>query len=270
MEKTPLSKKDIAVVIPVYRTALSKTEELSLGQCAKMLSDYDIIFVKPEHLDITSISQRCRGAHEEAFPDEWFVSRRAYNRMVLEESFYRRFEKYEYILIYQLDAFVFRDELLEWARKGYDYIGAPWLPLKERYLTTAGRIYFHIKAWYKKHFNPRAFRSSKYHAYEVGNGGLSLRKVSTMVEITRFYREKIQELLVDDREFYAEDVFLLRELDNKRKRKKKPSWREAIHFAIEECPAWAYRYNRYRLPFGCHAFDLKEFSDFWKPFIHSN
>ena len=40
------------------------------------------------------------------------------------------------MLIYQLDAYVFKDELLNWANKGYDYIGAPWLPWKNGILVS--------------------------------------------------------------------------------------------------------------------------------------
>ena len=31
------------------------------------------------------------------------------------------------MLIYQLDAFVFQDDLAYWCQQNYDYIGAPWL-----------------------------------------------------------------------------------------------------------------------------------------------
>ena len=55
-----------------------------------------------------------------------FVDRVAYNRLMMSEQFYRAFEGYEYILIYQLDCLVFSNALEEWCRKGYDYIGAPW------------------------------------------------------------------------------------------------------------------------------------------------
>ena len=41
------------------------------------------------------------------------------------DTLYSRFEKYEYMLIYQLDAFVFSDRLMEFVEAGYDYIGAP-------------------------------------------------------------------------------------------------------------------------------------------------
>lgn len=32
------------------------------------------------------------------------------------------------MLVYQLDAYAFKDELFFWASLGYDYIGAPWMP----------------------------------------------------------------------------------------------------------------------------------------------
>lgn len=47
---------------------------------------------------------------------------------MLEADFYRRFGKYKYMLIYQLDAFVFSDKLLDFCEMGYDYIGAPVYP----------------------------------------------------------------------------------------------------------------------------------------------
>jgi len=37
----------------------------------------------------------------------------------------RRVKKYEFILIYHLDAFVFKDDLAKFCELGYDYIGAP-------------------------------------------------------------------------------------------------------------------------------------------------
>src|SRR6185312_14561683 len=60
---------------------------------------------------------------------------------------------YKYILFYELDAWVFRDELNYWCTKGYDYIGAPWLD------------------------------SSTKQIVGVGNGGFSLRKVNSSIRI---------------------------------------------------------------------------------------
>jgi hypothetical protein len=44
---------------------------------------------------------------------------------MLSIDFYKRFRDYKFILIYQLDAYVFRDELEYWCEQDYDFIGAP-------------------------------------------------------------------------------------------------------------------------------------------------
>ena len=117
-----MNKKDIAVVIPIYLPSLSNSERISLEQCLKLLSSYSIVVIKPESLDLDDIINFFGLTHIEAFPDKHFVSLRAYNKLVLSEEFYRSFQHYTYMLIYQLDAYVFKDELLNWANKGYDYI----------------------------------------------------------------------------------------------------------------------------------------------------
>ena len=126
----------------------------------------------------------------ESFSDEYFASLRGYNKLVLDELFYMRFLKYQYMLIYQLDAFVFKDELLLWAEKGYDYIGAPWIPPKHSYLTLRGRLKIQLKYFIYTLLNDDRRKLKKYCNYQVGNGGFSLRKINKMLEVTRFYREK--------------------------------------------------------------------------------
>ena len=125
-----MNKKDIAIVIPIYLSSLSEDEKRSIEQCLKLLFEYSIVVIKPKHLEIDDIIQKYKLSQVEVFPDECFSSLRAYNKTVLTEEFYTRFQNYTYMLIYQLDAYVFKDELLEWATKGYDYIGAPWLKKK--------------------------------------------------------------------------------------------------------------------------------------------
>lgn len=117
-----MNKKDIAVVIPIYLPSLSNSERISLEQCLKLLSSYSIVVIKPESLDLDDIINFFGLTHIEAFPDKHFVSLRAYNKLVLSEEFYRSFQHYTYMLIYQLDAYVFKDELLNWANKGLSLI----------------------------------------------------------------------------------------------------------------------------------------------------
>lgn len=262
-----MNKKDIAVVIPIYLPSLSNIERISLEQCLRLLSAYSIVIIKPECLNIDAITSHYGLTCIEMFPNGCFTSLRAYNKLVLAEEFYRRFQSYTYMLIYQLDAYVFNDELLNWANKGYDYIGAPWLPWKKRHLSLIGRYRLSCQRFFYKLFNKKVFKSDKYYAYQVGNGGLSLRRISKMQEITAHYKNKINKLLDDDMPFYPEDVFLLHELTDRNFKLKKPHFKEALRFAMEERPEWAYLYNGRQLPFGCHAWCHKDYCFFWKSFI---
>lgn len=209
-----------------------------MEQCLKLLSSYSIVVIKPESLDLDDIINFYGLTHIEAFPDKYFVSLRAYNKLVLSEEFYRSFQHYTYMLIYQLDAYVFKDELLNWANKGYDYIGAPWLPWKKRHLSVIGRYRLYCQRLFCRLFDEKTFKTDKYYAYQVGNGGFSLRRISKMLEITTHYKTKIGKLLDDDAPFYPEDVLLLYELTDRNFHLKKPCFKEALQFAMEENPKW--------------------------------
>ena len=45
------------------------------------------------------------------FSDHWFHRVSTYNKLMLSLDFYVRFSAYGYLLVYQLDAWVFSDEL---------------------------------------------------------------------------------------------------------------------------------------------------------------
>ncbi len=96
-----------------------------------------------------------RGILALAIEDSWLASIDTYNAMLLQPWFYRLFSEWDYLLIYQLDAWILRDDLDEWLNKGYTYIGAPWTG----------------------HLGPDTPDIG------VGNGGFSLRNVSEMIRI---------------------------------------------------------------------------------------
>ncbi len=261
-----MKKEDIAVLIPIYTTSLNPQETISLKQNIKVLKDYTIIFVKPETLDISvgGMSNIYNPAlhRTESFDDRYFKSLRGYNKLVLEEEFYSRFAEYGYVLICQTDAYVFRDELLDWCLKGYDYIGAPWPPMRKHRLNFFDRMSYRWRI--------RRFRQNKnrFHRTQVGNGGLSLRKTDTFIGITSKYKEHFAGLLSDDRKFYPEDLMLLLELEHTEDRLHKPGFDEALRFAFDENPQWVYNYQNGQLPFGCHAwYKPQAHYDFWKRFI---
>ena len=114
------------MVVPAYRH-LSDDEKISMRQCVDVLGGHDIIVIHPERLDLTEDLQSWQSVVVKALCNEWFDGVKGYNSMLLSTEFYDLFSAYDYILIYQLDAYVFRNELDEWVAKGYDYIGAPWI-----------------------------------------------------------------------------------------------------------------------------------------------
>ena len=164
--------KKCAIAIPIWKRAINGFELNSLIQCRCVLgqnADYDILFFGPDGVHekyYRGIWETFKADESEfteiiRFPDRCFESRLSYSHLLTCKEFYSRFsDKYENILIYQLDAWVFKDELSEWCDSDYDYIGAPWC-----HLCRIG-----------KKDGCDGMKSF------VGNGGLSLRKVRTMVE----------------------------------------------------------------------------------------
>ena len=140
----------VAVVIPIYKEELDDLEKISLAQVRKVLKNYPIIFVAPEGKNFSYLEP---GELLVQFHPQHFQSVETYSELLLQPFFYEPFMVFEYILIYQLDAFVFYDALEEFCRLGYDYIGAAWP----------------IYAWFGNKVEGKTPR--------VGNGGFSLRKV---------------------------------------------------------------------------------------------
>lgn len=261
-------KKSVAIAIPYYKNNLTKTEQTSLKACTQTLSSYDIFLVSPIKLDTSDICKEYPLLKVKKFKNDYFNNIRGYNKLMLSEDFYSQFTDYSYILIYQLDAFVFKDELQTWVNKGYDYIGAPWIHSSQYTNHKGGTIKCKLKRfWYRITKNKK--RLHRYYWGYVGNGGFSLRKVSKMLQITELYKDKIAEQLNDDKPFYGEDMWLQFELKYKH-RLKKTTFKEAIRFSIETAPARAYQWNNNTLPFGCHAFNLNQYKDFWEPFINKS
>ena len=145
---------NVAVVIPIYKEEINELEKISLAQVRKVLGRYPIIFVAPQDKKISYLEP---GDMLVQFHPQYFQSRETYSQLLLSPFFYEPFLIFDYILIYQLDAFVFYDALEDFCSLGYDYIGAPWP----------------YPSW-----NASSYRTVKIKKTpRVGNGGFSLRKV---------------------------------------------------------------------------------------------
>jgi len=246
------NKSLVAVVIPVYQANMTDAEHASLRQCMQVLGNYPVIVVKPQALDLSAFKVQYPSLTFHSFDNSFFTGVDAYNRLMVSIDFYKTFTAYDYILIYQLDAFVFRDELKEWCAKGYDYIGAPSLHQAE---------FDKIPAE-----DARDFAHALSTQRVVLNGGLSLRKISSFLRYLKIYNT-----------FYPawkgnEDMLFCQEATRLKPMKlfmKLPDWREALHFAFEKSPAASYELTAHRLPFACHAWERYE-PAFWAQFITVN
>lgn len=256
--------EQVSVVLPLYTAALAADEWASIDQCCAVLGHYPLTVVAPHSLDLTFITQRYPQLLVERFDDAYFRSVADYNRLMLSVEFYARFERYEFVLIHQTDAYVFRDALADWCRAGYDYVGAPWTPASNKYESRAGRALLGIKRAY---YRATSRFSNKLLLYRVGNGGLSLRRVARFLAICQDNRPGIDAYLAGRGTQFNEDVFFSYEMNRGGRRMRVPGYREALGFAFETNPALAMAHNDNALPFGCHAWNKEPFATFWRAHI---
>ena len=228
--------KRVVIVVPVYKEELLATEEISLQQVRRVLGHYPTVFVAPERM--RDSFDLC-GCDVEYFADEYFISTASYSELLLSPMFYERFGDYEYMLIYQLDAFVFRDELKYFCELGYDYIGAPWA------------------RWTKMY---------KYSGNVVGNGGLCLRHVRHTIAVLKNNEQFIKQFL-PNLKFVGEDVLFAYFGANKRYGYSVAPPQIAKMFSLESDFQKSYANLNKMLPFGCHHWWNADF-DIWSSFVN--
>ncbi len=231
------------IVIPIYKRELTFFEKISLMQVRKVLGQYDICFLAPASL-VCSYTDKNKHEWIERVSDEYFTGKNSYSRLMLEPWLYQRFQSYEYMLLYQLDAFVFMDRLQDFCAMGYDYIGSP-MP-----------------------------RGGDWHDCQcsVGNGGFSLRKISSAIRVLeqREYVFSKRPQAWEGNRFLdgAEDLFFsfcanLPEMDFH-----VPDFLTALDFGVEWNVGHAYQRMPAWLPFGTHGWYLIGYQH-WKPIIEN-
>jgi hypothetical protein len=270
----------VTVLIPVYKNTMSRLEALSLVQCLRILKAHRIILVTHKQVDTAVYKNQFETAgidfHTELFDKTYFDSVFSYSRLLMSREFYQRFSDSQYVFIYQLDGFVFRDELEYWCSQGYDYIGAPWF----------------------KHYGKQSNK-----LWKVGNGGVSLRKVEAylkrldasfplasswyyiksirlkklfpmglrtlrMLFILIFAQKSVEyivEHFTDER--VNEDCFWAEAFQHTSLKMRIPDVLTGARFCVEKHPSEVYKLLGEKLPFSCHAFDKYEYDTFWKNHI---
>ncbi len=240
--QAPINQSYITVV-PVYKAELSLAEAYSLLQLKRLLV-CNITLVCPKDLDVSAYLHYVPDLQIMRLPGEHFVSVQSYNALMLQPWFYERFAKdYAWMLVHQLDAFLLKNQILEFCELGYDYYGAPWR-------TGFPQYRFLFNRWPIK-INARRF--------QVGNGGLSLRHLAETVDLLHRKRGHISNT------FFMEDAFFgyWGSID--------PSFHAcpteiAASFSLESHPEyWMNLTNT--LPMGFHGHEVWS-QDFYQPILH--
>lgn len=283
------NRTSVIIIIPVFKEQLTLSEEASLVQLFALLGKYEICLIT--HLDLNiEAYKKVIGVERykiEYFDQINFQSLQSYNKLMLSVHFYEKFKNYKHMLLYQLDAWVFKNDLDHWCKKNYDYIGAPW-------------------------FEDFHAATSHSRILGVGNGGLSLRKPKghlsflkkiRRLEILRKYSNLTTRVLLEKSIRIARELFLAEESEFERKYKNQEDYfwtidaiqfvnqpivsksffvnflqsafnrkrfiiapaHQALMFSFEVNPSVLYKVNK-NLPFGCHAWERYDLM-FWQRFI---
>ena len=175
--------KTCVVAVPIYKKTFSHDEEMCVRKYASVFSEEKLIFICPDSLDRSYYLDRFPAFEYEPFQDRFFKGIKGYNRLMLSESFYERFDKFDYILIAQPDAVIWRDEnmLSHFMDKGFDYYGAPWIPERRIWEWTW------VRDTDGKHGVIECAKK-KDHGIVMGNGGFSLRKIKPCIKLIHEHR----------------------------------------------------------------------------------
>ena len=259
--------KKIVIIIPTHRPNLTADDKISLAHLKKYLHRFDTFFVIPNN--ISSKAFESYGYKVKRVDNFFFGSIRKYSNLLLTKKFYEMFKDYDFMLIYQLDALVFSNEIEKWINSGYDYIASPWFKPIIGYLShkkgcppTGGNGGFALRNIQKSIkildvVNESAKRTSK---------NIFLRKIWFLLAILSGNSHKIWlKAPALDYPFY-EDGFWALEAPKYDPDYKIAPFKEALEFGFEKFPRKCFELNNRKLPFGCHAWKKYD-EEFWKPYI---
>lgn len=152
------------IFIPLYKTEWSSAETKSVERCISLLHNFHFFFGYKSN----QAPELCSSNFSTHLPSLqswnylpidpiWLSSAKAYSQLMLNPCFYRLFLPWNYLLVFQPDAWILNGNLSYWISKHFTYIGAPWCP-------TLGP-------------------NKDCPITGVGNGGLSLRNIPETINV---------------------------------------------------------------------------------------
>jgi len=250
------------IVIPIYKEfeQLELTELASIKRAIQVFNKRNICFVGPQRLNVSPYLEFASifsiNILAKKLADDFFKNIDGYNQLLLSHIFYDTFSDFNYLLIYQPDCWVFKDELDMWCHKNYDFIGAPWINDDNLYkvINNNKKQLFELVIYLQKNLGLKK-------DWRVGNGGFSLHKISSSKRALKIFKKQLVNFRANEDMFWGIYVPLVLPFF------KVPDVDEAMKFAFEMNPEQFYELNKRKLPFGCHAWHKYNFN-FWKQWIH--
>jgi hypothetical protein len=195
---------------------------------------------------------------------------------MLSINIYLEFIFFDFILIYQLDSYVFKDELALWCNSGYDYIGAPWINREnnnfiiERFAGNGGFSLRRVSAFKETlEINKSIVLNPIQIIKEYSRQGVFLFISKIPLILARIFGYKNNTKYFIESNIKKEDLFWANIAPIINKKFKVIKGIDAIGFAFEKYPYFLFKLNNNKLPFGCHAW-TKHDSSFWGKFIPLN
>jgi len=117
----------VIVIIPIYKSTMTSHEKISFDRIIKVFKSRLINLAAPFYLKefSESLVKNYKNVTVSFFDDKYFRNIRGYNRLLMSVGFYKNYSNYQFILICQLDVYVFKDDIEYWINKKMDHIGAP-------------------------------------------------------------------------------------------------------------------------------------------------
>ena len=176
------------IATPIWKPRPTDAEVAFLKSTDEHSGEIPRWFLSPHGIDLSFYRQNFPEWQVKQFPDAFFASVRTYSDWLTQPTFYRLFTEFEFVVICQLDAVLVKS-VTNINMKDTDYIGAPWLP-PIKVLSPGNRIYVasgderREGSWFVK----RLGRS-----LNVGNGGLSIRRVEAHLRAAEWLTVQIPE-----------------------------------------------------------------------------
>lgn len=232
------------IVIPIYSEKIAEAELIALKQVDKVLKKYDKVFVAPQGLNF-DYGEFCSDWKVIEFDKSFFKGTISYSELLLYVDFYEKFIAYEYMLIYQLDGFVFSDRLLEFCEYGYDYIGGPW-PMNHRYSIGRKKV-------------------------KIGNGGVSLRKIGAVISLLKkkdyiFEKYNLEKMFLKVEDYFFSFCGSIDELQFR-----VPSASMGRQFCIDlptDLPMFLRHFSKGKIPFSLHGWNKQGCIDYCLEYIN--